>query len=216
MSIASKRPRLSDPAPSNSPAAKRRRTWITIGEGVGILAVIIAALSFWDSHQQRVREDRAASAAAHQAPADPVFALRGEADADGGRIHLRTVNDSEIIQEQTFVFPLEVLGQPVHTTGGADIEAVWFAGGLKKAGPKAAKGSDDDQRLPVVITTTFTVDGRTGHASGLYTIGYRLKPHFPFGATVMLRGLALRSGGLGDAQALVERAWASDNPPKKP
>lgn len=205
---------MSDPAPSNSPAARRRRTWITIGEGVGILAVIIAALSFWDSHQERVREDHAASAAAHQAPADPVFALRGEADAAGARIHLRAVSDSEIIQEQTFVFPTQVLGQPVHTTGGADIEAAWFAGGLKKAGPKATKGSDDDQQLPVAITTTFTVDGRTGHTSGLYMIGYRLKPHFPFGAIVQLRGLALRSSIQGDAQALVERAWASDNPPK--
>lgn len=207
---------MSDPAPSNTPAAKRRRAWITIGEGVGILAVIIAALSFWDSHQERVREDRAASAAAHQPPADPVFALRGEADAAGARIHLRTVNDSEIIQEQTFVFPAQVLAQPVHTTGGADIEAAWFAGGLKKVGPKAAKGSDDDQQLPVAIATTYTIDGRTGHASGLYLIGYRLKPHFPFGASVQLRGLALRSGGQGDPQALVERAWARDNPPKKP
>ena len=56
----------------------------------------------------------------------------------------------------------------------------------------------------------------SGHASGLYMIGYRLKPHFPFGATVMLRGLALRSSGQGDPQTLVERAWASDNPTKKP
>ena len=207
---------MSDPAPSKSPAAKRRLSWLTIGEGVGIVAVIIAALSFWDRHQERVREDRAASAAAHQTPADPVFALLGEVDGAGARIHLRTVSDSQVIQEQTFVCPAAVLDQPVHTTGGADIEAVWFAGGLKKAGPKAAKGSDDDQRLPVVITTTFTVDGRTGHASGLYMIGYRLKPHFPFGATVMLRGLALRSSGQGDAQTLVEHAWASDNPPKKP
>jgi hypothetical protein len=207
---------LSDPAPSTSPAAKRRRTWITIGEGVGILAVIIAALSFWDSHQERVREDRAASAAARQAPADPVFALRGEADGAGARIHLRTVSDAEIIQEQTFVFPAAVRDQPVRATGGADIEAAWFAGGLKKAGSKAAKGSDDDQQLPVAITTTFTVDGRTGHASGLYAIGYRLKPHFPFGATVELRGLALRSNGQGDPRALVERAWASDNPPAQP
>lgn len=205
---------MSDPAPSNAPAARRRRTWITIGEGVGILAVIIAGLSFWDSHQARVREDRAASAAAHQTPADPVFALRGEADAAGARIHLRTVNDSEIIQEQTFVFPTDVLGQPVHTTGGADIEAAWFAGGLKRAGPKAAKGSDDDQQLPVAIETTFTVDGRTGHAAGLYMIGYRLKPHFPFGASVQLRGLALRSAIAGDPKASVERAWAGGRPPK--
>ena len=205
---------MSDPAPPNTPAAKRRRTWITIGEGVGILAVIIAGLSFWDSHQERVREDRAASAAARQTPADPVFALRGEADGDGARIHLRTVSDSEIIQEQTFVFPTEVRGQTVHTTGGADIESAWFAGGLKKAGSRAAKGSDDDQQLPVAIETTFTVDGRAGHASGLYMIGYRLKPHFPFGASVQLRGLALRSAIQGDPKASVERAWASVRPSK--
>jgi hypothetical protein len=206
---------LSDPAPSSSSAAKRRRAWITVSEVVGIAAVIIAALSFWDSHRERVRQDRAAAAAAHQTPADPVFALRGEADPNGGRIQLRTVSDSQIIQEQTFVFPTEVREQPVHTTGGADIEAAWFAGGLKKAAPKAGRGSDDDQALPVVITTTYTVDGRLGRASGVYTIGYRLKPRFPFGASVELRGLALRAGGHGDPRALVEQAWASENPPAR-
>lgn len=113
-------------------------TWIRVSEVVGVIAVIIAILNFWDSHQERKATDQARQAADQRAAIAPAFVLVAAADANGERIRLTPVHADQPIQSQQFIFPTEIRAQPVETAGSARIEASWFEEGLRKAAGKGA------------------------------------------------------------------------------
>jgi hypothetical protein len=199
---------LSDPSPPPSSPAARRRAWVTIGEVVALLALVIAGLSFWDGHQERKREDRDRAAAEHHEAAQTIFVMRGAVEAEGQRLRLEPVHDDQVIQSQTFVFPAKVRVGEVRTTGDARIEADWFADGLRKAAHQAGKGDGGDLRVPVGITTTFLADGQTVTDQSIYLIGYTLKSRLLLGSKIELQGLSLaRRGVTGDLRGKVETLW---------
>lgn len=194
-------------AESPPPAERGRgRFWISVGEGAAVLAVIIAALSFWDSHRQHAEE---AKSAAQQAKAQSAFVLRANAVDDGRRLTLESIEPRQVIQSQRYFFPAQVLDHAMEVSAARpQIDQGWIASGLDHV-LDGAKGNGE-ARLPVAIVTAYVEDGETRQDRSLYAIGYAYRSHFLAGRQIILQGLALRRRGFaGDPQAAVERQWKS-------
>jgi len=194
-------------APSEEP--RRRRLWLTIGEGAAILAVAIAALNYWDSHRQHVDEARRADAQARQASLASSLVLVASVQSGGRELALRTVEPRQVIESQRYVFPRAILDHPVEVTAAAPrIDAGWIAPGVAKALDSAHAKGAGAARAPVAIVTTYLENGETRQDRSLYLIGYAWKRHFLGGREITLQGIAFRGRqSAGDLQAAVDRAW---------
>jgi hypothetical protein len=207
---------MSDPAPETketraAEAAAIRRRWISLGEGVAVLAVAISALTLylnW-SDKRDERADRSAEASKASARAAKLVLAASSVKAD--RIALTPADPAQIVQSQTIAFPSALGLAPVDTSGAPRIEADWFAAALKKA-RDAAKLPDEsvgDDRLPVAVTTRFTVDGEGHESTALYDIGYGIEGGWIAGHSLTLRGIAhVSSLTPANAQAALDARWA--------
>ncbi|HXV00108.1 MAG TPA: hypothetical protein VG166_06395 [Caulobacteraceae bacterium] len=193
---------------SESPQAerKRRRFWLTIGEAAAVIAVVIAGLSYWDSHRQHAEETRRA---AEQSQVAAALVLRSAADADGKRLTLEAVDARQVIQSQRYYFPAAILGHAMEVAAARpQIDQGWIAGGLAKALEAAHAKGDGEARLPVAIVTDYVEAGEARQDRSLYLLGYAWRSRFLAGRQIILQGLALQRRGLAlDPRAAVERAW---------
>ena len=179
-----------------TPAARTRRRWITLGEIVGICALIVSTLSYWDAHKERVVTRRVTPAAARAGP----LILTGTVDAAGDRIALKPASADQVIQTQAVRFPTMVRRDPVETTGNARIEAAWFEGGLRAA-LKDAKLHSGRHRLLVVIDTTYVGGAVPASDHALYDLGYSLHGRLLRPDAVTIEGISLVHRATGDLQA---------------
>lgn len=187
--------------------------WLTLAEFVGILALVIAALGYWDNHRDKVDAEkaRAAEVQARQAEAKAgalklAFLMTGQ-EQGKDLIRLNPVHPEQVIQTQALNFPTSVRADAVQTTGNPRIEAGWLEGGLEKAlkdrGVKADRG-----RVPVGIATSYIEDGQPKTDRSIYLVGYSLHPRTFRSAKVELEGLSLLRRGVGeDLQQAVDAAW---------
>ena len=212
---------------SEGPARKKRLPlrWLSLAEIVGIVAVAIAALGYWDSHRERSQEASEKAAAARERQAEQkagalklTFLMTGTPAGSGDRIQLTAVHPEQVIQTQAVTFPREVRGDAIQTTGNPRIEAGWLEGGLEKAlhahGVTATHG-----RVPIGIDTVFIEDGQPKTDRAVYLLGYSPHPRVLRSAKVELEGLSLLRRGVGeDLAAAVDAAWARQVPakPEKP
>lgn len=186
--------------------------WLTLAELVGILALVVAALGWWDNHRERLQQDQERAAEARTRAAEAKreslkssFLLTGSVEGDGRRVRLASAHADQVIQTQTVIFPSAVRGDPVETTGNPRIEADWFEGGLKKAGVKAGQ----PRRVPVGVVTTYVEDGDMKTDRAIYAVASTLQGRLLRGARLQLDGISLvRRGVGGDLQAAVDAAWA--------
>ena len=186
--------------------------WLTLAEVVGILALVVAALGWWDNHRERLQQDQARAADARSRAAEATretrkasFLLTGQVEGDGRRVRLASARSDQVIQTQTLIFPSAVRGDPVETTGNPRIEADWFEGGLKKAGVKAGQ----PRRVPVGVVTIYVEDGDMKTDRAIYAVAATLQGRLLRGARLQLDGVSLvRRGVGGDLQAAVDAAWA--------
>ena len=93
--------------------------WLTLAEIVGVAALLLAALSYWDGHRERVAADQAhkAELAGRQS-----FLLTGAVADHGAVLRLTTVHPEQVVQTQTVWFPRALRGGSVETTGNPRIE----------------------------------------------------------------------------------------------
>lgn len=187
--------------------------WLTLAELVGVLALVIAGLGFWDSHRERTQADRERAEAAREQRAERAlkqsFLMLGTPDKDGEKVRLSTVHAEQVIQTQTLWFPADIRADSVETTGNPRLEAGWIEDGLRRAVGRAG-GKPKRGRLPVGIVTVFIEDGQTRTDRAIYQLGYSLHPRVLLGARVELEGLTLaRRGVAGDLQAAVDSQWAA-------
>jgi hypothetical protein len=190
---------------------RRQGFWLTAGEMVGVLALVIAGLNLWESHQQRVEESRRAQTSQQ---AGVAFVATGLADQDGRRLVLSPLKPTQAIQSQRFRFPADL------QDGGKEVSAArphidldWISPGLRSALQAAHVKGAGEGHLPVVIDTTYVEDGETRTDRSLYRIGYAWKPRFLGGEQLRLEGLALIRRGLADDGAkAVELRWAAERP----
>lgn len=175
-------------------AAERRRRlrWLTLAEVLGVSALVISGLTLWNSYSERRHSEATQSAESRAASAKArILVLRADVQKDGDRIELKAAGD-QVIQSQTISFPKALGVDPVDSTDPR-IEASWFESGLKKA--RKLAGEPDrprgDARLPVAITTRFTIDGEMAEDTTLYDVGYVTDSSFLGGTAIRLRGLSL-------------------------
>jgi hypothetical protein len=206
---------------TETPSEKRRRLrFLTVAELVGVAALVIAALGYWDSHRERAQtaQERAAEAQAKKAEARAgalklSFLMTATPEGSGDRLRLASVHPEQVIQTQAVNFPSEIRGDAVQTTGNPRIEAGWFEGGLAKA-EHARRAKPRQGRMPVGIVTAFIEDGQPKTDTAIYLVGYSLHSRVLRADKVELEGLSLMRRGVGEnVQAAVDGVWARQNPP---
>ena len=191
-------------------AAAIRRRWITLGEALAVVAVVISGLTLWNNWSERAENEATSKAQARQASVRSQLLVLTASPSDQGALALKPASLSQSVQAQSIQFPGALGLAPVQTTGEPRIEAAWFAQPLKKAREHAGMPDDSrgDERLPVAITTTYLVDGRTFQDVAIYDIGYTIAGRWLAGHTLRLRGVSLVSHVTSEtAQASVDKRW---------
>jgi hypothetical protein len=187
-------------------AARTRRRWITFGEVMAVIGVIISGLALWDSYAER-RQTAAERAAekAKQSSASRTLVLKAE--GEGRVIRLAPHNPDQAIQGQTLLFP-SAFGLGAIDATEPRIEAEWVKRGLKAAHEKDPK-VPGDARVPVAITTRFVAGGESYSDTALYEVGYKESGGGLFGGTnVELKGLSLIGKVKpGQTQARLDTLW---------
>ena len=189
--------------------------WLTLAETVGILALVVAALGWWDTHRERQQQDSERVAAERTRSADQrrealrsSFLLVGSVEGDGARIRLASAHPDQVIQTQTLVFPAAVRGEPVETTGNPRLERGWLQDGLRTADRDRKPEAGGERRTPVGVVTSYVEAGEMKTDRSIYAVAYSLKGRFLRGSEVRLEGISLlRRGVAGDLQAAVDGAW---------
>ncbi|MET3723381.1 hypothetical protein [Sphingomonas trueperi] len=205
-------------AKDRAEAAKVRRRWITLGEVLGVAAVLISGLTLWNNWNDR-RETKAEKAATEQRASAKVAKLVLVA-ADGGKqtLVLKPAAAEQSVQSQTILFPTTLDVSPAATTGEPRIEGGWFEHALVKAREAAGlpDNSRGDERLPVVIVTQYLADGDPHEDVAMYDVGYTISGKFLGGHSVTLRGISLVAKVKRDhAQAKLDARWKTLLPAAK-
>ena len=197
-------------------AAAVRRRWINLGELLAVVAVLISALTLWNSYAERSHaEAEKAGEEKREVAKAATLLLKAEPSRDGDRLTLAATGADQSIQTQTVTFPSALGVAPVDTTGDARIEAGWFADGLKKARRAADRKevTAGDERLPVAIASQFIADGTTRSDVALYDVGYALAGRFLGGSRLRLRGLSrIGRADAQSAQARIDAIWQRRQP----
>ena len=186
--------------------------WLTLAEIVGVAALVITGLSFWDSHRERIREDRDRAAAVSEKQAEAkaaarkqTFVMTGARQGDGDKVVLTSVSEGQVIQTQTVWFPSELRSDSVETTGNPRLEVGWIENGLRKHSGKARTG-----RVPVGVLTVFIEDGETKTDRAIYQLGYSIHSRTLRADKVELEGLSVaRRNVAGDLQAAAGSLWSA-------
>lgn len=199
-------------------SAAIRRRWITLGEVLAIIAVVISALTFWNSWSERKEIKAVQSSNAQRASARAATLVLLAANVDKQKLALKPAASEQAVQSQRILFPSALGTAPVETTGEPRLEAIWFERGLEKARENMARLPDSsrgDERLPTVIVSRFIVDGMPHEDIALYDVGYTISGRFLGGHTVTLRGLSLVEKVKGKAaQAKLDGRWRELHPSK--
>jgi hypothetical protein len=192
--------------------------WLTLAELVGLAALAIAGLGYWDNHRERVQQDHERAAAerdhaAAQAQLDKARLQEAQQDAlkhalvltatpTAGALRLQPTRPEQVIQTQTLWFPTVVRPDSIATTGNPRIESDWIEARLRRF------ARPDDHRVPVAVETSFIEDGQTRTDRAVYLIGYSLHGRLLGGPRLELEGLSLaRRGVSGDLQAAANGLW---------
>lgn len=191
-------------------AAAIRRRWITLGEVLTVIAVVISGLTLWNNWSERSGSDATRDAAARQESVRAATLVLVSTGSGGHDLALKPASDGQSVQSQRIAFPTALGIAPVETTGEPRIEGAWFESALKKARERAKLPDDSrgDERLPVAITTRFLSGGEAHEDVAIYDIGYGISGRWLGGHTVSLRGVSLVSRtGATRAQAQLDARW---------
>jgi hypothetical protein len=193
-------------------AAAIRRRWITLGEVLAVVAVVISGLTFWNSYRERTAAEAERQAEKQdQAERAQTVLLKATASRDGKQLLLAPADGDQVIQGLTIRFPTAMEARPIDAVIEPRIEAGWIEDAVKKVeSPAPASG---DLRLPIAIATRFVVDGTTYEDVALYDVGYRIDRGL-LDSDVALRGLSqIERARASSAQARLDAIWRSRIPP---
>ncbi len=196
-------------ASDKAEAAAIRRRWITLGEGVAVVALVISALTLWNNWSQRTDSEAAKQAESSKATARAVRMVL-VSSGGGDALVLRPASPEQTVQSQTILFPSALDLDEAETTGEPRIESGWFQGALNKARKSAGLPGDSrgDERLPVAIVTQFLVDSEAHEDVAIYDVGYSVSDRLIGGNKVSLRGISLVSRvKKAEAQAKLDARW---------
>lgn len=205
---------MTEPTPAQQAASRRR--WITFGEVLAVVAVLISGLTLWNSYAERSHEEAEKSVESRKAEVKAAtLLLRADPSHDGDRLTLAPLGSGQSIQSQTITFPAALAIAPVDTTGNARIEASWIEDGLKKARRAANRKEESvgDEQLPVAIASRFIADGDVHDDLAIYDVGYALQGRFLGGSKLRLRGLSRVGRTVArSVQARLDDIWRKRQP----
>lgn len=187
-----------------------RRRWITLGEVLAVIGILISAAALWNSYAERRGNEAERNAEkAEKGAVSRVLVLK--ASGGGKSLTLEPRDPEQNIRSQTILFP-SPLGTKVDELVQPRIEADWVKQAVKKAhdlGRKEARGPGD-ARMPIAITTRFDNGSASLTDTAIYDVGYKESGGGLFGGTsVTLRGLSLvERVSPGKAQARLDGLWA--------
>ena len=190
-------------------AAAIRRRWITLGEILAVMGVLISGLALWNSWSERsAAEKERAAEKAQQADVSRTLLLK-PSGGGGKRLGLAAHDPDQAIQSQTLIFP-SAFGLDAVDATEPRIEAEWVKRALKQADEKDEKAGGD-ARMPVAITTRFVTGGQSFTDTALYDIGYKSSDGGLFeGSEVALKGLSLIERTTpAKAQRRLDALWAA-------
>jgi hypothetical protein len=195
------------PEERNEAAAIRRR-WITLGEILAVIGVLISGLALWNSWSERNSAERE-RVAEKAREANVSHSLLLKTSGGGKRLALAAHDPDQAIQSQTLIFP-SAFGLGAFDTTDPRIEAEWVKRAVRKAHEKDEKVRGD-ARMPVAITTRFVADGRAFTDAALYDVGYKESGGGLFeGSEVELKGLSLIGRTTAaKAQERLDAFWAA-------
>ncbi|UIJ43654.1 hypothetical protein LZK98_11185 [Sphingomonas cannabina] len=182
-----------------------RRRWITIGEGVAVAGVLIAAGSLylsWSEKRETTAERQAEKAEEARKATTVTFVGKPDGDdltlADPAHPGVASIDVS---------FP-RALGVPVQTAVlEPRIEAGWVHKPLLDAtdgGPDRVQG-----RLPVLIAATVSGDNGQSVDRAIYDVVFETEGRTFGGRGLKLKGVLLRQHvAAGDATARLDQLWA--------
>ncbi|WP_353228073.1 hypothetical protein [Novosphingobium sp.] len=211
-------PRPESNAAARAEAAATRRRWITFGEVLTVIAVIISALTFWSNWTQRNADQAQKTAEANKAAVHSATLVLTATNAGKRELALKPTSSVQSVQDQHIAFPTALGVTAADTTGEPRIDATWFEHALIKAREAAhlPDNSRGDAQLPVAITTRFLVDGDERTDVALYDVGYSVSSGFLGSHSVTLRGVALIARVKADtAQARLDARWSRILPHKQ-
>ncbi len=189
---------------------RRQGFWLTAGEIVGVLALVVAGVNLWESHQQHVEESRRAE---KTESAQAAFVAVGQAARDGRSVSIAPLAASQAIQSQRYIFPADIASAHEVSASRPRIQLDWVGAGLRDAVQAARLKGAGEGRAPVLIETTYVEAGEERTDRSLYRLGFSWKPRLIGGDQIRLEGLALeRRSVTGDARTLVEARWSAERP----
>jgi hypothetical protein len=193
-------------------AAAIRRRWITLGEILAVIAVLISGLTLWNSWSERRDSEKVKQTEAERSSARAATLVLTTADSGKARLSLKPASADQSVQSQKILLPTALGAAPAETTGEPRIEAEWFEQALIRA--REASGLPDnsrgDERLPVAIVTRFLADGAPHEDVALYDVGYTISGKLVSGHSLRLRGISLVARvNKDDAQAKLDSRWKS-------
>jgi hypothetical protein len=167
-------------SPSNSSAATRRR-WITFGETIGVLAVVISALGLWNSWRSEEAEKPAPQI---ETKATIPIAFRGRVESEGKTMTIAPVEPGHSLESLT----LSVAGRSAVSIGSD--------GGLAASEIEPLVGDAGKDRKPgslsVRLEARYIEAGTLRRGGGRYRISYRWDEGGLFGGDrLRLTGLNL-------------------------
>ena len=193
-------------------AAAIRRRWITLGELLAVVAVVISGLTFWNNYSERTAAESERAATKQKAAArSQTLLLKASASKKGDSLALAPADPAQAIQNLTITLPGALGSDPIEAVIEPRIEAGWIKDATRKA--RASGSGAGDLRLPVAITTRFVVDGETHSDTTLYDVGYKVDSGL-LGSDVELRGLSLiERAQASNAQTRLDAIWKSRQRP---
>ena len=204
---------------SDMPAArkKRIRLWITLSELVGVLALLIAGLNFWDSHRQRSLDARREAVADRVASGRSAFIMRAEMEGQGARLTFEPLNASQAIQSERYVFPDAVLGHEMEVSAARpQVDLGWIEGGLQDEVAGARKigaPASGEASIPMGVIATYAENGDLRTDQSIYHLGYAWRSRLFGRPRLALQGVSLiRRSVPGDLKRSVQAAWTREHP----
>ena len=186
-----------------TPAARRRRLrWLSFAEVIGAASLVIAGLSYWDTHRDRVTAETAR-------PAVPVpLLLTATASADKASLLLRPARPDAVIQTQQLIVPGVTEADSTDITGDPRIDVKQVERVIRTDVHKDRVAAPP--RLPVGLVTVYIEGGATRRDIAIYDIAYHMRGRLLQPYAIELRGIGFaRRATPGDVNRLVQARWAA-------
>lgn len=151
--------------PDNESKRRSRLRWVTLGEAVGVAALIISALGLWNGWRNS-REDHQPKTVVEKRQPIPLK-LRGSAEDDGRVLKIAPVESSHALD----MLVIHVPGSGKDIEVGSDGRLA--ADDVEAALSDEARKSEGNARLPVTITARFVEAGADRSATDKYVLTYR-------------------------------------------